>query len=201
KRDWSSDVCSSYLRTCQELNKKSVAVYASPDAEAPHVLQADESVHIGPAASKESYLVIDKIIRAAKDTGANAIHPGYGFLSENAAFSQRCKDEGIVFIARNPHAINTIGDKTAARKLRNYTDHNPSEIKTMCDDNVSLKFMSKANVTILAGTQKELKDFEETKHIADNIRYPVLVRAAARGGDKGMRIIESEEEFKSSIKP
>jgi len=165
------------IRTCQELNKKTVAVYSTPDAEAPHVLQADESVHIGPAASKESYLVIDKIIRAAKDTGANAIHPGYGFLSENAAFSQRCKDEGIVFIGPNPHAIKTMGDKTAARKL-----------------------MSKADVPFPPGTKKELKDIDEAKHIADNIGYPVLVKAAAGGGGKGMRIIDSEEEFKSGIK-
>lgn len=165
------------IRTCKELDKQTVAVFSTPDAEAPHVLQADESVHIGPAAASESYLVIDKIIQAAKDTGADAIHPGYGFLSENAGFSQRCKEEGILFIGPGPKAIRTMGDKTAAREL-----------------------MSKAGVPFPPGTKKELKDIEEAKRIADEIGYPVLVKAAAGGGGKGMRIIAGEEEFKSGIK-
>src|SRR6056297_3457536 len=105
------------IRSCKELGKKTVAVYSTPDAEAPHVLQADESVHIGPAASAESYLVIDKIIQAAKDVGADAIHPGYGFLSENGDFSERCKDEDIIFIGPRAKAIRLMGDKTAARDL------------------------------------------------------------------------------------
>src|SRR5699024_226130 len=165
------------IRTCKELGKKTVAVYSTPDAEAPHVLQADESVHIGAAASSESYLVIDKIIQAAKDTGVDAIHPGYGFLSENADFSQRCNEEDIIFIGPDPYAIKTMGDKTAAREL-----------------------MSKADVPFPPGTKKELKDSDEAKKIADDIGYPVLVKAAAGGGGKGMRIVDSEKDFESGIK-
>lgn len=165
------------IRTCKELCKKTVAVYSTPDAEAPHVLQADESVHIGPAASSESYLVIDKIIRAAKDTGADAIHPGYGFLSENGDFSERCKEEGIIFIGPHAKAIRLMGDKTEAREL-----------------------MSKAEVPFPPGTKKELKDIEEAEKVADDIGYPVLVKAAAGGGGKGMRIVDKKEEFKSGIK-
>lgn len=165
------------IRTCKELGKQTVAVYSTPDAEAPHVLQADESVHIGPASSSESYLVIDKIIQAAKDTGADAIHPGYGFLSENGDFSERCREEGIIFIGPRAKAIRLMGDKTEAREL-----------------------MSKAGVPFPPGTKKELTDIEEAKKIADDIGYPVLVKAAAGGGGKGMRIVDKKEDFKSGIK-
>lgn len=165
------------IRTCKELGKKTVAVYSTPDAEAPHVLQADESVHIGPAASSESYLDIDKIIKVAKDTGVDAIHPGYGFLSENGDFSERCEKEGIIFIGPRAKAIRLMGDKTAAREL-----------------------MSKADVPFPPGTKKELNDIEEAEKIADKIGYPVLVKAAAGGGGKGMRIVDNKDEFKSGIK-
>jgi len=165
------------IRTCKELGKQTVAIYSTPDAEAPHVLHADESVHIGPAASSESYLVIDKIIQVAKDVGADAIHPGYGFLSENADFSKRCEQEGIIFIGPKPKAIRLMGDKTAAREL-----------------------MSKADVPFPPGTKQELEDIEEAGKIADDIGYPVLVKAAAGGGGKGMRIINKKEDFKSGIK-
>lgn len=165
------------IRTCKELGKQAIAVYSTPDAEAPHVLHADESVHIGPAASSESYLVIDKIIKAAKETGADAIHPGYGFLSENADFAERCEQEDIIFIGPRSKAITLMGDKTAAREL-----------------------MSKADVPFPPGTKKELKDIAEAKKVADNIGYPVLVKAAAGGGGKGMRIVGSPEGFESGIK-
>lgn len=171
------EIASRVIRTCRELGKRTVAVYSTPDADAPHVLQADESVHVGPAASSESYLVIDNIIRAARQTGADAIHPGYGFLSENADFSQRCREEGILFIGPGPEAIRTMGDKTAAREL-----------------------MSKAGVPFPPGTRQELKEIGEAKKVADDIGYPVLVKAAAGGGGKGMRIVEAEEEFESGIK-
>ena len=165
------------IRTCKELGKKTVAVYSTPDADAPHVLQADESVHIGPASSSESYLVMDKIIKAAKDTGADAIHPGYGFLSENGDFSERCREEDIIFIGPKAKAIRLMGDKTAARDI-----------------------MGKANVPFPPGTKKELEDVEEAEKIADEIGYPVLVKAAAGGGGKGMRIVNDKDEFRSGIK-
>src|SRR5699024_7810256 len=165
------------IRTCKELGKKTVAVYSTADAEAPHVRQADESDHIGSASSSESYLVIDKIIQAAKDTGADAIHPGYGFLSENADFAQRCKDENIIFIGPEPKAIRLMGDKTSARTL-----------------------MKQAGVSFPPGTTKAIESAEEAKQIALDIGFPVLVKAAAGGGGKGMRIVENEADFASSIK-
>ena len=165
------------IRSCIEANKQTVAVYSEPDAESPYVLLADESVAIGPAASSESYLNFDKIIDAAKSTGADAIHPGYGFLSENAAFAERCKEEDIIFIGPEPYAIRKMGDKTEAREL-----------------------MSKANVPFPPGTKKELESVEDAEKIADDIGYPVLVKAAAGGGGKGMRIIENKDEFRSGIK-
>jgi len=165
------------IRSCIDAGKETVAVYSEPDAEAPYVLLADESVGIGPAASSESYLVFDKIINAAKSTGADAIHPGYGFLSENADFAERCKEEGIIFIGPEPYAIRKMGDKTEARDL-----------------------MSKANVPFPPGTKKELESVEDAEKIADEIGYPVLVKAAAGGGGKGMRIIANKDEFRSGIK-
>lgn len=165
------------IRTCKDLGKQTVAVYSDADVGAPHVLQADESVHIGPAASSESYLVFDKIIDAAKQTGANAIHPGYGFLSENADFAQRCREEGIIFIGPEPDTIRVMGDKTRAREL-----------------------MEKAGIPFPPGTTKEIEDEEEAEQIAKEIGFPVLVKAAAGGGGKGMRIVHEEAEFASSIK-
>ncbi len=165
------------LRSCKDLGKKTVAVYSEPDADAPHVMAADESVAIGPAASSESYLVIDKIIDAAKQTGADAIHPGYGFLSENADFSARCNEEGIIFIGPEPKAIELMGDKTEAREL-----------------------MKDAGVPFPPGTTNALESIEEAEKIAHDIGFPVLVKAAAGGGGKGMRIVDKPEEFESSIK-
>ncbi|WP_020403055.1 acetyl-CoA carboxylase biotin carboxylase subunit [Gracilimonas tropica] len=165
------------IHTCKELGIKTVAVYSRPDAHSPHVLHADESVFIGEAASSESYLVIDKIIDAAKQTGADAIHPGYGFLSENAAFAERCDKEGIIFIGPKPKAISLMGDKTEAREL-----------------------MSQHNVPTPPGLKSELKDIEEARRVADEIGYPILVKAAAGGGGKGMRIVHKKEEFEASIK-
>lgn len=165
------------IHTCKELGIKTVAVYSRPDAHSPHVLHADESVFIGEAASSESYLVIDKIIDAAKQTGADAIHPGYGFLSENAAFAERCDKEGIIFIGPKPKAISLMGDKTEAREL-----------------------MSQHNVPTPPGLKSELKDVEEARRVADEIGYPILVKAAAGGGGKGMRIVHKKEEFEASIK-
>ncbi|MDZ7773948.1 MAG: acetyl-CoA carboxylase biotin carboxylase subunit [Balneolaceae bacterium] len=165
------------IRTCKEMGKSTVAVYSEPDADAPHVSMADESVAIGPAASSESYLVHDKIIAAARETDADAIHPGYGFLSENGDFAERCRNEGIVFIGPSAESIRLMGDKTAARTL-----------------------MSKADVPFPPGTTEELQTVEEAEQVASDIGFPVLVKAAAGGGGKGMRIIREEKEFGEGIR-
>jgi len=165
------------IHSCKELGIKTVAVYSRPDAASPHVLHADESVFIGEAASSESYLVMDKIVDAVKKTGADAVHPGYGFLSENATFAERCKKENIIFIGPEPHAIEVMGDKTAAREL-----------------------VTKLGIPTPPGLKSELKDLQEASDVADEIGYPILVKAAAGGGGKGMRIVHKREEFESSIK-
>ncbi len=165
------------IHTCKELGIKTVAVYSRPDATSPHVLHADESVFIGEAASSESYLVLDKIIDAVKKTGADAVHPGYGFLSENAVFAERCKKEGIIFIGPEPKAMTLMGDKTSARELA-----------------------AQLGIPTPPGLKSELKDLAEASRVADEIGYPILVKAAAGGGGKGMRIVYKREEFESSIK-
>ena len=165
------------IRTCRERDVQTVAVYSTPDADSPHVLAADESVHIGYAASSESYLVMEKIIEAAKKTGADAIHPGYGFLSENASFSSLCADHNLIFIGPGPKAIEMMGDKTKAREL-----------------------MAKAGVPYPPGTQSAMTDVSEAKKTASEIGYPVLIKAAAGGGGKGMRIVHDEKNFEASVK-
>jgi len=165
------------IRTCKHLNIKTVAVYSEVDSGMPHVLLADESVCIGEASSSKSYLVMDKIIAAAKKTGADAIHPGYGFLSENAIFAQLCADNGIIFIGPTPPAIEAMGDKTKAREL-----------------------MKKHNVPLPPGTDSALKDIAEAEEVASRIGYPVMIKAAAGGGGKGMRIVYKKEDFTASIR-
>jgi propionyl-CoA carboxylase alpha chain len=165
------------IRTCREKNIRTVAVYSRPDAAAPHVLAADESVFIGEAASSESYLSTGKIIDAAKQTNADAIHPGYGFLSENSGFATSCKENDIIFIGPSPESIDLMGDKTAARVL-----------------------MAKANVPYPPGTESAMEDVEEAKKVAEKIGYPVLIKAAAGGGGKGMRIVHDPADFEKSVK-
>lgn len=165
------------MRTCRDMGIATVAVYSEADVVAPHVMYADESVLIGPAPSNQSYLVIDKIIEAAKLTGADAIHPGYGFLSENAVFAERCATEGLIFIGPPPQAILMMGDKTKAREI-----------------------MEAAGVPLPPGTTTALSDIEEAREIANRIGYPVLVKAAAGGGGKGMRIIDAPNDFESGIR-
>jgi acetyl-CoA carboxylase, biotin carboxylase subunit len=172
-----SEIAIRVMRTCRDMGIATVAVYSEADVIAPHVQYADESVLIGPAPSNQSYLVVDRIIEAAKKTGADAIHPGYGFLSENAGFSKRCQDEGIIFIGPPPSAIEMMGDKTKAREL-----------------------MEAANVPLPPGTTTALTDIEEARQIAERIGYPVLVKAAAGGGGKGMRIIHDPADFESGIR-
>ena len=165
------------IRTCKERSIQTVAVYSRPDATAPHVLAADESVFIGEASSAESYLVADKIIRAARETGADAIHPGYGFMSENASFASLCAENNIIFIGPSPESINLMGDKTAAREL-----------------------MAKAGVPFPPGTESAMEDEQAAKKVANEIGYPVLIKAAAGGGGKGMRIVHKEDDFTKSVK-
>lgn len=164
------------MRTCRDLNIKTVAVYSRPDIFSQHVLSADESYFIGEAASSESYLVMDRIIEVARKSGADAIHPGYGFLSENAAFSERCSQEGIIFIGPSPESIRLMGDKTSARKL-----------------------MEAAGVPLPPGTTTALKSTEEAIRTAEEIGYPVLIKAAAGGGGKGMRIVYDPANIENAI--
>ncbi len=164
------------IRACQELGIKTVAVYSDADVRAPHVREADEAVLIGPPPSRESYLVGEKIIEAAKATGAEAIHPGYGFLSEREWFARAVRDAGIVWIGPPAEAIAAMGSKTAARTL------------------------AVANgVAVVPGTTEPLKDAKEAEKIAKKFGYPVLLKAAAGGGGKGMRVVSSAKELAGAL--
>ncbi|TVT47313.1 MAG: acetyl/propionyl/methylcrotonyl-CoA carboxylase subunit alpha [Denitromonas halophila] len=160
------------IKTARRMGIKTVAVYSEADANARHVRMADEAVLIGPAAVKESYLVIDKIIGAAKQTGAQAIHPGYGFLSENEDFCHACDEAGIVFIGPPVAAIHAMGSKSEAKKI-----------------------MGAAGVPLTPGYHGDDQDPDLLKREADGIGYPVLIKAAAGGGGKGMRLVEKSEDF------
>lgn len=160
------------IRSCREMGIKSVAVYSEADRTSLHVRFADEAYCIGPAPSNESYLVIDNIIDVAKKSGADAIHPGYGFLSENAEFSERCDKEGIIFIGPSPYAINTMGDKITARKK-----------------------MQSANVPVVPGTTEPITDLKKAVEIINEIGLPVMIKASAGGGGKGMRLVTKEEDI------
>lgn len=164
------------IRSCREMGIESVAVYSDADRTSMHVRSADEAYNIGPAASTESYLKIDNIIDAAKKSGADAIHPGYGFLSENAEFSDRCKKEGIIFIGPSSYAINTMGDKITARKK-----------------------MQSANVPVVPGTTEPIEDLDEAVKVIMDIGLPVMIKASAGGGGKGMRLVTKEEDILSSV--
>ncbi len=162
------------MRSCREMEITSIAIFSEADRTAKHVLYADEAYCVGPAASKESYLNIEKIIEVAKANHADAIHPGYGFLSENAAFARRCQEEGIIFIGPNPETMEAMGDKISAR------------IK-----------MIEAGVPVVPGTQENLKSVEEAVELCNKIGYPVMLKASMGGGGKGMRIASSHEEFEN----
>ena len=154
------------MRTLEELGVGTVAVYSEPDRDAPHVRRADEAYLLGPGPATESYLVVEKIIEVAKQSGAEAIHPGYGFLAENAAFSRACDEAGIVFIGPPGDAIDAMGSKTKAREL-----------------------MKDAGVPIVPGTTDPVDTVEDAKKIIDaDIGYPVAIKAAGGGGGKGFRV-------------
>jgi 3-methylcrotonyl-CoA carboxylase alpha subunit len=164
------------VKTARRMGIKTVAVYSDADAGARHVAMADEAVHIGPSAARESYLVADKLIDAARRTRAEAIHPGYGFLSENAGFAEACARAGIVFIGPPPSAIRAMGSKSEAKKI-----------------------MEKAGVPLVPGYHGDDQSPELLAREADRIGYPVLIKAAAGGGGKGMRVVESAAKFADAL--
>ena len=160
------------IRTCREMGIKTVAVYSTADADSLHVKFADEAVCIGPPPSNLSYLKMSNIIAAAEITNADAIHPGYGFLSENAKFSKICQEHGIKFIGASPEMIDRMGDKASAKST-----------------------MIEAGVPCVPGSEGILEDFEQAKKVAKEIGYPVMMKATAGGGGKGMRAIWKEDEL------
>ena len=159
------------MRACRELGISTVAVYSEADKNALFARYADEAVYIGPAPSRESYLKIDNIIKAAKETGAEAIHPGYGFLSENTGFASACEENDIVFIGPPSSAIDSMGSKITARQT-----------------------MKKAGVPIVPGIEEGITDPDEAVEVAENIGYPVMLKPAAGGGGIGMKIVNSKDE-------
>ena len=164
------------IKTARRLGIKTVAVYSDADRNARHVAMADEAVHIGPSAARESYLVAEKIIDAARRTGAQAIHPGYGFLSENAGFADTCAKAGIVFIGPPPAAIRAMGSKSEAKKI-----------------------MEKAKVPLVPGYHGDDQSPELLAKEAGRIGFPVLIKASAGGGGKGMRVVESADKFADAL--
>src|SRR5687768_956642 len=165
------------MRTLEELGIASVAVYSEPDRDAPHARRADEAYLLGPGPASESYLVVDKIIEVAKQSSAEAIHPGYGFLAENAAFAKACEEAGVVFIGPPPSAIEAMGSKTRAREI-----------------------MAEAGVPIVPGTTDPVETVDDArKVIADSVGYPVAIKAAGGGGGKGFRVAESEDELEKAF--
>jgi len=164
------------IRTCKELGINTVAVFSEADKDSLHVLFADEAVCIGPPSSQDSYLKIPSLMAAAEVTGADAIHPGYGFLAENAEFSEICADSGIKFIGPGPDMINKMGDKAFAKET-----------------------MKKVGVPVVPGSDGAVKNVAEAKKIAAEIGYPVMLKASAGGGGKGMRIVMSESELENAF--
>ncbi|MCB0414402.1 MAG: acetyl-CoA carboxylase biotin carboxylase subunit, partial [Bdellovibrionales bacterium] len=165
------------IRACREMGIPNVAVYSDADRNSLHVMLADEAYHIGPAPSVESYLCIDKIISVAKRSGADAIHPGYGFLSENAAFARALKQAEITFIGPTPENIEAMGDKLASREL-----------------------MKKAGVPTVPGTEGTVDSVEHAVEACKEIGYPVMIKASAGGGGKGIRVAHSEAELPSAFR-
>ena len=163
------------IRTCREMGIKTVAVYSTADKDSLHVKFADEAVCIGKPASIDSYLNIPHIMAAAEITNADAVHPGYGFLAENAKFSQICADHGIKFIGPTPEMINKMGDKITAKET-----------------------MIKAGVPVVPGGQGLLESIEQTKELAKVVGYPVILKATAGGGGKGMRVVWEESEIEKA---
>ena len=165
------------IRSAREMGILTVAIYSDADRNAPYVRQADEAVYIGPPPAAQSYLQMDRIIQAALDLRVDAIHPGYGFLSENAQFAQKVAEAGIIFIGPSPKAIATMGDKLKAKQA-----------------------VSRYGIPLVPGTEEAISDVEKAKQFALEIGYPILIKASAGGGGKGMRIVENGEEFEEQMK-
>jgi acetyl-CoA carboxylase biotin carboxylase subunit len=165
------------MRSAREMGIKTVAVFSEADRNALHVRYADEAVFIGPPPSSQSYLVMEKIIQAAKQTGADAIHPGYGFLSENAQFADLVIASGLIFIGPTGDSMRMMGSKLAAKATA-----------------------EKHNIPLVPGTAKAIDDIKEAKLIAEKIGFPILIKASAGGGGKGMRIVKNKEEFEEQMK-
>ena len=164
------------IRACREQGLHSVTVYSTADRSALHAKIADESVCIGPAATKDSYLNMQALISACKNTGADAIHPGFGFLSESAEFAALCRENGITFIGPSPESISMLGDKARAKET-----------------------MKAAGVPVIPGSEGVVKDVEDAKRIANEIGYPVLVKASAGGGGKGIRRVDNDEQMEQQF--
>jgi len=165
------------MKSIRKMGIKSVAVYSEADRNAPHVKFADEAVCLGPAPSSESYLRADKILEFAKSLNVDGIHPGYGFLSENAEFSAKVEKEGITFIGPKPHAISVMGDKLAAKET-----------------------VSSYNIPMVPGIDEAITDVKKAKTIAKEIGFPILIKASAGGGGKGMRIVDDEKHLEEQMK-
>lgn len=164
------------MRTAKKMGIKTVAVYSDADARAPHVLMADEAVHIGPPPAAQSYLLADKIIEACKATGADAVHPGYGFLSERESFRKALDAEGIIFVGPPANAIAAMGDKIESKKLA-----------------------MEAGVNVVPGFVGVIDDTEHAVRISNEIGYPVMMKASAGGGGKGMRLAYSEQDVREGF--
>lgn len=165
------------MRTCKSMGISTVAIYSEADRNSPHVRFADEAVCVGPAASKESYLKIDTILEVCKNLKVDGVHPGYGFLSENATFAKACQDNGIIFIGPSVEAIETMGSKLAAKQAVSHFD-----------------------VPLVPGTDQPITDIEEAKKLATAIGFPILIKASAGGGGKGMRNVNNLDEFEEQMK-
>lgn len=164
------------LRTLKKMNIQSVAIYSDADANAPHVLEADEAVYVGKSPSAESYLQQDLILKICKDLGVDGIHPGYGFLSENAGFARRVKDAGMKLIGPSPESMELMGDKLSAKQaVKDY------------------------NVPLVPGVDEAISDIPAAKRIAAEVGYPILIKASAGGGGKGMRLVYEESEFEEQM--
>src|SRR5919199_2700483 len=171
-----SEIALRVIRACQELEIPTVAVYSDADSEALHVRHAEEAVHIGPASAAKSYLNFEAIFDAARETGADAIHPGYGFLAENAKFATACRSEGLVFIGPTPEAMEKTGDKAFARKLA-----------------------MQSGVPVVPGTEGTVTT-EEAFDTAEEVGYPVMIKAAAGGGGQGIRVVHDADELNESVR-